>query len=208
MRPSPGIPPTASAEKPDGRRIANPAPFEFCPLNPFFAERIMPVPPIRPTAVAVYVFRSETGAADSAGPRAVELLQIRRSAKAASHHHSWQTVYGGIEPGETAVEAALRELREETGLAPARMFQVEYLETFYFRPTDSLLLMPVFGVEVPAHAQVTLNHEHDAFRWIPENQISTAFMWRTQREALGFLLAFVHHGSPAMEFVTIALPGG
>ena len=107
----------------------------------------MSVPPIKPTAIAVYVFRRAAGGN-------IEFLQIRRSASAQSHHQSWQTVYGGIEPGETAIQAALRELREETALVPEKMFQVEYLETFYFRPSDSLLLMPVFAVEVAGDVRI------------------------------------------------------
>ena len=61
----------------------------------------MPVPPIKPTAIAVYVYRKVAGGN-------LEFLQIRRSKTAASHHQSFQTVYGGIEPGETAIEAAKR----------------------------------------------------------------------------------------------------
>ena len=33
--------------------------------------------------------------------------------------HAWQMPQGGIDPGETAEAAALRELEEETGVAPA-----------------------------------------------------------------------------------------
>lgn len=156
----------------------------------------MGVPPIKPTAIAVYVFRRVAGGN-------IEFLQIRRSVSAQSHHQSWQTVYGGIEVGETAIGAALRELREETGLVPAKMFQVEYLENFYFRPSDSLLLMPVFAVEVGADAAIVLNHEHDGHRWVPEVQIGHSFMWRTQREALKILLEMLRGGSAAMHFLTI-----
>jgi dATP pyrophosphohydrolase len=152
---------------------------------------------IVPNAVAVYVFRRvESG---------LEFLQILRSAKTRTHQQSWQTVYGGIEPNETAVQAALRELREETGLKPQAMFQVEYLESFYFQHSDSLTFMPVFGVEVPRDAAITLNDEHEASRWIPESQINASFMWRTQREALRILLEGMHSPTAALRFLTISL---
>jgi dATP pyrophosphohydrolase len=150
---------------------------------------------IPPNAVAVYVYRRV--------PSGVEFLQIRRSTQSRTHHESWQTVYGGIEAGETAVQAALRELKEETGLVPARMFQVEYLESFYFQHSDSLTFMPVFAVEVSPEAIITLNHEHTAARWVPEGDIGGAFMWRTQREALGILLEALRSPSSAMRFLDI-----
>ncbi len=37
---------------------------------------------------------------------------------------AWFTVGGGVEPGESLVEAALREIREETGFADARVGEV------------------------------------------------------------------------------------
>ncbi|MGN6367528.1 MAG: NUDIX hydrolase [Phycisphaerae bacterium] len=138
------------------------------------------MPEVRADGIAVYVYR-RVGSG-------VEFLQIRRTAATGEYQWSWQTVYGGVEAGETAVRAAVRELREETGLRPVRMWQVEFLETFYFRPHDYVLLMPVFGVEVKGDEGIVLNAEHDGYRWVGEGEVGEKFMWRTQREAIGVLL--------------------
>ena len=81
---------------------------------------------IRADAVAVYVYRKALSG--------LEFLQLQRSESTGEYAHSWQICYGGIQPGETAVQAARRELSEETGLVPIRMFQADTLESFYFRP--------------------------------------------------------------------------
>ena len=157
------------------------------------------MPDVRSDLVAVYVYRRVNGI--------VELLQLHRSGSAGEYQQSWQIVYGGVEKpngkSETAVETALRELKEETGLTPISMWQVEYLESFYFMPRDYVLIMPVFAAEVSPQAAIALDSEHDAFRWVPEGQIESAFMWRTQREALVHLLAELHHAGPARPFLTI-----
>ena len=155
------------------------------------------MPEVRADAIAVYVYRRTP---------LLEFLQVRRSAVAGEYEGSWQTIYGGIHPGETATQAALRELKEETGLTPIRMWQVEYLETFYFRPKDYVVMMPVFAVEVPREAQVTLNEEHDNVRWVQEAVVDNFFMWRSQREALHILLEALRDSSPAREFLSVRLP--
>ncbi len=152
------------------------------------------MPDIRADGVAVYIYRRTP---------LLEFLQIRRSEKTGEYQGSWQTVYGGVEAGETAVQAALRELREETGLKPMAMWQVEYLESFYFMPHDYVLVMPVFAVEVARDAVPQLNDEHDDFRWVNEPHIDTSFMWRTQREALRYLLEELHRPSGANPYLKV-----
>ena len=158
------------------------------------------MPDIRADAIAVYVYRRIQSE--------IQFLQIHRSATTGEYQRSWQTVYGGVEAlpsgeKETAVQAAIRELKEETGLTPLRMWQVEYLESFYFKPHDYVLIMPVFAVEVAPLAEVKLNAEHDAHRWIPKSHIDASFMWRTQREALAILLSALKSPGDAMKYLAI-----
>lgn len=156
----------------------------------------MPSPSVE--KVAVYVYRRM--------PR-IQLLQLRRADPGDAHPHTWQPVYGGVEPGETAPEAALRELIEETGLRPADFCQVEFLETCYFRPHDRILMMPVFAAEVAADAQVVLDAEHDAFRWVSRDGVDDAFMWRSQREAIAVLLEQLDRPRLAHQRLRIPLDG-
>jgi 8-oxo-dGTP pyrophosphatase MutT (NUDIX family) len=150
---------------------------------------------VRADGVAVYVWRRGEGG--------VELLQVHRSEATGEYQHSWQIVYGGIEKGETAVQAAVRELKEETGLTARGMFQVEYVETFYFRPKDYVLMMPVFAVEVGMGDTITLNEEHDAFRWVKAGAMEEHFMWRTQREAVRIILQEIQRPGLAMGMLKI-----
>ena len=147
-----------------------------------------------PSAVAVYPFRRRAGR--------VELLQLRRVDGMAG---SWHNVYGGVEPGETAVQAALRELWEETGLAPRALQQVEHLETFYFQSSDRIVLMPVFLAEVDPEAEPRLNEEHDALRWIPAEEAERWFLWRSQREAVRRGLEELDRQDPAAALLRVDL---
>jgi dATP pyrophosphohydrolase len=152
---------------------------------------------IRADGIAVYVYRRTP---------LLEFLQVRRSKIAGEYEGTWQTIYGGIHDGETATQAALRELKEETGLVPTEMWQVEYLESFYFRPKDYVVLMPVFAVEVPRDAEVKLNDEHDDFRWVQEAVLDSFFMWRTQREALRILIEAFRDPGQSRKFLVIPGP--
>lgn len=76
-------------------------------LNPD-AER--PVRTLRPAAVLIPVI---------AGPEGAVVLMTRRSDSLASHTGQIAFPGGRLDPGETAVEAALREAHEEVALDPA-----------------------------------------------------------------------------------------
>jgi len=77
----------------------------------------------------------------------------------------WCQVAGGIEDGETAWEAALRELAEETGLTCDRLYSADICEQFYEPDRDCISILPVFVAFVSASAKVVINDEHSEFLW-------------------------------------------
>lgn len=154
------------------------------------------MPKIKSNRIAVYVYRKT--------PIGPEFLQLHRAEGHGEYAGIWGIVYGGIKSGETAIEAALRELHEETGLKPSAFHQVEFLESFYHRGKDRISMLPVFAAAAPRPFRVVLNAEHDAFRWVPLSAVAQSFVWRVQRQAIGIINEDIISGqSPAVELLKI-----
>lgn len=54
----------------------------------------------------------------------------------------WSSVAGSIEDGETAWQAALREVAEETGLEVKRLYATDYVEQYQFPELTHYALHP------------------------------------------------------------------
>ena len=78
----------------------------------------------------------------------------------------WRVVTGKIEAGEAAWQAALRELREETGLQAERLLAVPYVNQFYEWEHDRINAIPVFLAVVDADAAIVLDGEHAEYAWL------------------------------------------
>ncbi|PCJ11565.1 MAG: hypothetical protein COA98_07290, partial [Candidatus Neomarinimicrobiota bacterium] len=91
-----------------------------------------------------------------------------------------------IKENETAVQATIRELQEETGLEPVRMFTVDYVSSFYQSHNNRMHLVPVFGIEVSS-VEVELSDEHESFQWCSIETAVELLSWRQQKEALEIL---------------------
>lgn len=99
--------------------------------------------------------------------RADEFLVVHRSPENDGY---WHQIAGGVEEGESFAEAAVRELREETGLeAPIEgldapfVYEAVHVETFL--------------VEAPADWEPTLDWEHDDYRWLPRDEAAELLYW-------------------------------
>ncbi len=118
----------------------------------------------------------------------------------------WYTVAGHIQPGETAIRAAVRELHEETVLVPVELYCLDRVGSFYVSSEDTLWHAIIFCALVAADAPVRLNPEHDTFRWVPRQTAAAQFFWSSSREAVAQIGAEILDGSVAKPYMQIPLP--
>jgi dihydroneopterin triphosphate diphosphatase len=144
---------------------------------------------IRCDLVDVYVVRQyETEWVHRVDP-VLELLQLHRSEEAKALRGTYQPVMGHIEKGETAVDAAIREVNEELGLSIRDagfrgLWQLEQVHPFFLAGADAVVMSPRFVTEVSLDWEPRLNGEHDGFRWVPAHQEMRFFMWPGQLNAV------------------------
>ena len=141
---------------------------------------------VRVSLLDLYVLRGE-GAS-------LECLTLRR-APGGRCPGSWEAVHGHIEAGERPAEAASRELREETGLVPLRLYNLSRVELFYQHRQDEVALVPVFVAFVEADAPVVLSAEHDHGEWLPVAEAAGRFAWPRERRALEDVVALLGGGT-------------
>lgn len=100
---------------------------------------------------------------------------------------SWQMVTGGILKGETAPQAALREIQEETGLTPTELYTADTVETFYMKICDKITLAPVFVAFVDKMDVALSPNEHDAYEWLPFQEAKNRLLFSEQKRVIGHI---------------------
>ena len=143
--------------------------------------------PIRCRAVAVAII---AGRGDEA-----RLLLLRRHGSSAEG--AWSVVTGSIEPGESAPQAARREVAEETGIHVEALLSSGLTETFYFAPDGVIELMPIFVTLLPAQVPIVLDHGSDDHRWCSLEQALDLMAFAGQRRAVTDIWNDFVHREPA-----------
>ncbi len=130
------------------------------------------------------------------GAAGLETLLLRRAAGTRCTG-AWEIVHGKIDSGETPEVAAVRELREETGLACERLYNVT-LGGFYLHTLGVVSVSVVFCAIVSAGAgELTIGEEHDAFIWLPLAEAMQECAWPRERDALQHIAHLLRNGHDA-----------
>ena len=106
---------------------------------------------------------------------------------------AWETVHGRIESGESPEQAAVREVREETGLAVERLYNV-IVQPFYLHTLATVELAVVFAAFVRRKDPVTLGEEHMHHEWLSPDAALERFVWPRERQALRDVLHLLRAG--------------
>ncbi|CAN5292015.1 hypothetical protein BH09GEM1_BH09GEM1_03080 [soil metagenome] len=107
---------------------------------------------------------------------------------------AWETVHGRIEKGEEPEDAALREIREETGLAVQRLYNVT-VQPFYLHVLHTVELAVVFAAFVDSESPITLGDEHSRYEWLDPVAAAERFFWPRERVALAEVLQLFRDGT-------------
>jgi 8-oxo-dGTP pyrophosphatase MutT (NUDIX family) len=120
-----------------------------------------------------------------------ELLVLRRAPERLGY---WSLVSGGLEPDETSWHAAVRELREETGLdAQVRKLPISLSYSLRddppairarYAPGIERVTVHAFVADAPAGWEPTLDGEHDLYRWCGLEDAVELVAYVTARDAL------------------------
>ncbi len=129
--------------------------------------------PVRSFAVSVVALRVRRSE--------YEVLLLRRTGTLAGE---WCQIAGGIEEGETAWQAAIRELAEETALVPKDFYSADICEQFYEADRDVVSVLPVFVAYIDESAKVVINHEHSEFCWVSFDDAMEMVPFAGQRHVL------------------------
>ena len=111
----------------------------------------------------------------------------------------WQGVTGGVEGQERLIEAAERELTEETGLIATNLYAINYSYSFpvedrwrnIYVPGTEIITEHVFVAEINDRQSPELSCEHDELKWCNFNEAIKLLQWSENIEALKKSNAFL-----------------
>jgi 8-oxo-dGTP pyrophosphatase MutT (NUDIX family) len=106
---------------------------------------------------------------------------------------AWETVHGRIEPGERPEHAAVREVKEESGLAIARLYNIT-VQPFYLHGFQTVQLAVVFAAFVGEPGEVALGPEHRGYEWLSVKDAMARFAWPRERASVLEIVALLGSG--------------
>jgi len=134
----------------------------------------------------------------------LEFLLLKR-AEDEKYPGIWQMVTGSIKKSETAFQTAVREIKEETGLVPKKLWVVPNVNSFYEPVNDYLCMVPVFAALVEYNSNVTVSTEHTEYKWANLDETKKLLAWKGQRVSVDTIHEYFTKERSFLNFVEIKL---
>ncbi len=141
------------------------------------------MPNITSLYIEVCVFKFEKGQP--------KYLILHRSETEKIYPGIFQFITGTIEEGETAVDAAKREMIEEINIPHKNLWVIPLINSFYVYTKDVINLSPMFLAEIENDKIPSLSSEHQAFDWCDYSTALKLLHWHGQKKALTIVNDFL-----------------
>jgi len=114
--------------------------------------------------------------------RGIKILILKRNQRKGGF---WQTITGGVHPGESLMEAAQREVHEEVGLSGDDI-EISRTETKYFFKGDDGYILDeyVFACKIKNISRVSISEEHEKFKWLPVQEAQNKTKYDNNKKAI------------------------
>jgi len=119
----------------------------------------------------------------------IEFLLLKRSEKE-TYSGLWQMVTGSIEENEKAFEAAIREIKEETGYTPEQFWVIPNINQFYSPVKDSITFVPVFAAKVAGTSSPVICDEHCDCNWFSPGDAKKLLAWPGWKQSIDIIVEY------------------
>ncbi len=120
-----------------------------------------------------------------------KFLVLKRASNLSVYPDLWQVITGTIEGNDTALQTALREIDEETGLKPIKLWTVPYVAVFFDANKDQIHASPVFGALVEYQDNIRLSDEHQEYLWLDYKECVEKLELPSHREGTKILMEYI-----------------
>jgi dihydroneopterin triphosphate diphosphatase len=141
--------------------------------------------------VDAYVFRHHLN-------RAQFLLLRRKSGLTLGG--TWHSIHGRVSDSESAIDAARRALRVQTGLSEVDAYSADFINQFFDHETDTIVLAPVFAFAVNTEVLISLDDEFDDYAWCDRDEATGRLLFAGQRWAVRHIEDIIAHPGADPEF--------
>ena len=95
------------------------------------------------------------------------LLKIGTHTQQPERSNTWDLPGGFIDPGESASEGAVREIKEETDIdvEPSRVELIHGI-TGYYKENDTSVTHLCYAVKLNSTPDVKVSWEHESYKWV------------------------------------------